>query len=374
MIRTAVHRATLAMIRTAVSLAVGNRARTTSHAERIASFAFVAIGIPDEIEHGVIAGARSHPPMPTGQACVGRQRIVLMQLPHLLGVRKPGRTRHEASEKTVQIIDVANQEPSRVRVPGSINRLRKVNNHRLIAGDEHVVIGQITVDHAHREHADDLPKHPVVDRLRSLGFEGHVPQPWGRIPIGIDNAFHDEDAIDERMGDRHAHAASVKPVNHVHFGGFPLGFILLATVLRTLFQRALIAGVPRFTAFRILRTMLEGALVSVFVDLRHAQLALRLDEKYLRFFSAHQRTDDTFDDAVVEERCQSGWNLHVSAALYSAPGQMGAWKCARLSPERRPKRQLNEPASQGGYRVNHRQRESPSLGVGSCPPPRRFAN
>ena len=108
-------------------------------------------------------------------------------------------------------------------------------------------------------------------------------------------------------------------MDHVDFGGLPLSFVLRATVLRAFVERTLIARIAGFAAFRILSAMLEGSLVRILVDLRDAQLALRHDEEDLRFFAAHQRSNDALNDAVIAERSECRWNLHVSAGFYPAP-------------------------------------------------------
>ena len=148
-----------------------NGTRSAANTEGITALALVAVGVPNQIEHGVIARARSHASIPTRQLSLGGKRVIFVQIPHLLRVRKARRTRHEAGEKVVQVVHVPNQETPRVGVAGRIDRLGKVDHHGFVTGEQHVVIGKVSVHDADRQHAHNLPHYAAVDHLCDLGSE-----------------------------------------------------------------------------------------------------------------------------------------------------------------------------------------------------------
>ena len=81
--------------------------RPSAQTKRIASLAFVAVRIVDEIQHDVSVCLTLGCAVPPAEFCVRCQRVILVQIPHLLGVGQASGVRHKAGEKAVNIVDVA---------------------------------------------------------------------------------------------------------------------------------------------------------------------------------------------------------------------------------------------------------------------------
>src|SRR6185437_4666568 len=81
-----------------------------AQAEGLAALALVTVRVLDEVEHA----RHVHPALARGEAAaeagVGRQRVLLVEVPHLLGVRQATRAGHEPREEAVQVLDVAEEE------------------------------------------------------------------------------------------------------------------------------------------------------------------------------------------------------------------------------------------------------------------------
>jgi hypothetical protein len=80
------------------------------------------------------------PTVTTRKPRLRRDRVLLIELPHLLGVGQAARVRGELSEEAVQVFDVAEEELLRVGVVRRVDRLGKVDEDRPFGADEDVEV------------------------------------------------------------------------------------------------------------------------------------------------------------------------------------------------------------------------------------------
>ena len=291
--------------------------RSAAEAERIAPPSLVVVGIADELQHRRrVRDALDHAEV-AAQPRVGGEEVLLVEVPHLLRQREASPGGDMACEEAMQVVDVADQELAGIRVVRAVDRLRKIDDDRPIRRDEHVELGEITVHHAGAQHLDGRADEAVVHRARALGIEREIAEARGGVAVGVGDELHEQDALDEVIRHRHAHARSVQAMDHVHLGRAPGGLVLLATVLGPVGDGSLVTRVPDLAALGVLGAVLEGAVLRVLVDLRHRVPAAGDDEVHVGLLAAHERSHDLVEDAVIEERNEAFGHTHDDRGPYS---------------------------------------------------------
>src|SRR5690606_16359181 len=96
----------------------------------------------------------------------------------------------------------------------------------------------------------------------------------------------------------------------VYLRALPALLVLALAVLGALAHRPLVARVADLATFYVVRTVLEGAVLSVLVNFGGALPTVGDDQVDLRLLAAHQGTKHFFNDAVIGESLEAGWYPH----------------------------------------------------------------
>src|SRR5882672_1373300 len=233
------------------------------------------------------------------------QLAALVQRPDLLAVARVQELGRETAQAAGDIGDVAPEHAARVSVARGVDRLGQVDDHGTLVPEEHVVFRQVGVDDPRAEHAHDLAHEGAVDVARLLRRERQIGKPGGGVALGVGHELHQQHAVDEVVGLRHAHAGGGETDEGVHLGALP-GFLLrLAAVAAALLHGTRAAAVLHPAAFGVVDALAEGALVGFLVDLRAAHLVAAADHVDHGFLAAHELAADRIDEAGLDERFDS---------------------------------------------------------------------
>ncbi|MCZ8132836.1 MAG: hypothetical protein O9284_16290 [Steroidobacteraceae bacterium] len=142
-------------------------------------------------------------------------------------------------------------------LPAASTALRRVDDHRVVRGDEHVELGQVAVDEPEAEHADDVAGQHGVMLAGRLRGEFHLAEPRGRVAVRIRHQFHDQHAVEAAEPLRHAHAGRLHPVERVHLRVLPGGLVFTLAEGRALAHRAGLAAAAHAPAFLVTRRRLQ---------------------------------------------------------------------------------------------------------------------
>lgn len=312
--------------------------QTTAQPQRLAALALVVVRVPNHVEYRVGVRSSTGCSIATLEACPRRERVLLKELPHLFGIRQATRVRNEPREEAVHVFDVTKEQLSRVGVARAIHRLWEVDDDRSVGSHEDVEVRKVAVDHAGGEHPDHFLDQSLVHRSRGLGLEDQVGEAGRRVAVSVDDELHDQDTVDEVARHRHSDPRRVQAMDHVDLGRPPGRLVLRAPVLRPLSDRSLVSRVPDVSTLGVLRTLSEGAVLSLFVDLRNALRSTRHHEIDLGFLSTHQGAAHLVEDALVVERSERIGDAHagVIPPYSSGASRCGIWTALGLQKSRRP--------------------------------------
>ena len=246
---------------------------------------------------------------------LGGQQVLLIEVPHLLGEGRGAAAADEAGEEIVEVVDVADEQLAGALIAGGVDGLGEVDDDGAVGAHQDVEVGEVAVDDAGAEHANDLGEQVVEDPLRHGWLEGQVAEARCGLAVAVLDELHDEHAVDEVVGDGDADAGGLQAVDRVDLGGAPGGLVLGLAVARVLAHRPLVAAVTGLAAFGVLGAVLEVALLGLLVDLGDALLAAGDHEVDLGLLAAHQRTQHLLDDAVVHEGQKGLRGAHATAPL-----------------------------------------------------------
>jgi hypothetical protein len=96
-----------------------------------------------------------------------------------------------------------------VVVARGIHRLRQVDDHRAVLGQQHVELREVAVHDAGAQHAHHFLQQAGVVPQRVFGRKGHVVQARRGIAVGVGHQVHQQHAFQEvvRRGTRTPAAA-----------------------------------------------------------------------------------------------------------------------------------------------------------------------
>ena len=254
------------------------------------------------VEHAADVGDARGVLEPTGELDLRVEVAPLVKPPDFLavpGLQKLGR---KPPQEAADVVHVADEQLAGVVVEGGIDGLGKVDDDRPRVSQQHVEVRQVAVDHARAEHLHDLREHRAVD---VSGF--------GRSEVDIDearcrhaglafNQLHHQHTFVELEGLRHDDAGSTQLADGVNLCRSPGLLDLATTELAPLVHRALSARIADLATFCVVGAVLEATPSSLFIDLGDPQLFAGLYQVDRRFLAAHQRSNDSVNDAHVEQR------------------------------------------------------------------------
>ena len=261
--------------------------------------------VVDFAHHAVQVDGLFHALEAARQDGIGRQLAGLVERPDFLAVVGGAQFRREAAEVGSQVVDVALEHQSRADVARGIHGLRQVDDHRPMAVDEHVVLGQVAVDDARAQHFHDLPDQDGVELARLLGRELEVVEPRRGVAVVVRHQLHEQHAVEEIVRLRHAHACGGQSLQGAHLGVLPGLFEFLAAEFRAFLHGPRAAAVLDVAALRVLDRVPEGALFGFLVDLGAADFLAAAHDEDDRFLAAHELAEDFVDEAFLDQRKQS---------------------------------------------------------------------
>ncbi len=286
-------------------------------ARRLAPPLLVLLGVGDLVEERAHVGRTVRALELTLQLQIGREPIALERRPELLAVGHAPGPRHAARQELPEIVHVSQQELPRVSVLRRLDRLGEIDDDRTLGVDQDVVLREIAVDDPGREHLHDLAQELIEVGARHVPVERELRETRRRLTAFVAHQLHDQHAVDEVVGRGHPDPVGVQSIDHVHFGRLPRLFLLGAAIAGAPVDGALVAGVADPPPFRVLRALLEGAMLRVLVDLGDPLMPVHLHEVDLGFFATLQRADHVVDHALIGERHENVGHAHryVSVAM-----------------------------------------------------------
>ena len=217
--------------------------------------------------------------------------------------------RGELPEVIGQVRDVALQHALGVVVARGIHGLRQVDDHGAIVVDQDVELRQVAMHEAGAQHAHDLPDQRAVECRGLLRREFHLGQARRDIALAVGHQFHQQHAVEEAVGLRHAHAGGGELVERVHLGALPRRFLFLAPETRALLHGAGAPAALHAAAFLVLHRLAEAALVGFLVDLGAADFLAAAHEIDRGLLAALELADDVVDESVLDEGFEGARNL-----------------------------------------------------------------
>ena len=142
-------------------------------------------GVLDRHQDGADVGFVGVEVEPPGERRFRQQFASFEQGPHFFAVMQLLKIRREEGQCRTQFVDVAQQHCARMVVAGGADRLRQVDDDRAVGVDQHVVFGQVAVDHAFAEHAYDLAHQEDEIFACLLRIELHFAQPRRAVAFGV---------------------------------------------------------------------------------------------------------------------------------------------------------------------------------------------
>jgi hypothetical protein len=193
-----------------------------------------------------------------GQHRFDAQQAALVQLPDLVAVVRTQQFGCKLAEEVAQVLHVAQQHALGVVVARGIHRLRQVDDHRAVFGQQHVELRQVAVHDARAQHAHHLFQQAGVVPHRLLGRKGHVVQPRRGVAVGVGHQVHQQHAFQEVVRHGHPHAGRRQAVERIDLGALPDGLGHLAAEARALGHRARLARVAHAAVLGVVDGLAES--------------------------------------------------------------------------------------------------------------------
>ena len=245
-----------------------------------------------------------------GQFHAGFQFAARVELPDFLAELGGEEFRGEAPEVGGHVVDVALQHPGGVVVPGGVDRLGEVDDDRSVAADQHVVLGQVAVDHPGTEHEHDLIDQPAVVLAGESRRQFHVVEPGGGIALFVGHQLHQQDSPKVAVQLRDPHAGRGQALQRVNLRVLPGALLLPAAEAGMLPHGAGLAAVAHLAPFLVLGLLAEAAPPRFLVHLGAAHLPCGEYHVNLGFLAAHELADHLVDQAILDQHFETLGNLH----------------------------------------------------------------
>jgi len=209
-------------------------------------------------------------------------------------------------------------------LPAGVDRLRQVDDHRAILGQQDVVLGQVAVNHARAQHAYHFVEQPPMQFDRACFAHIHIVQTRRDVAVRVGHELHEQHAVRADIRLRHAHAGIGQTKQRVDLGVLPVLLLHLAAITAAFFDGARFPAVLDLAPFEIGGRLAEAALLRILVDLRTTDRIAAADYVYGGFLAAHQLADDFVDQALFDEREQTFGCLHAATACVRHGDARGA--------------------------------------------------